>query len=66
MLSDVLRVAVAQGLLLLPDRGVVGLARLDGDVLRYEAGGPPQAVARAVLRVLASQKKIVHKRTIVP
>jgi len=58
MLEDVLRVAVRRGLLILPTMGVPSLARRSGDVLRYESGGPPDLVASAILRELATHQTV--------
>lgn len=48
MLEEALRAAVRQGYLLLPTRGVDGLIRIDGDIIRYDEDAPDELVARAM------------------
>jgi hypothetical protein len=52
MLNEALDAAVEVGWLILPDVGVEGFVKTDGAVLRYDASGPEDLVARAVWRAL--------------
>jgi hypothetical protein len=57
-----LRLAARRGLLLLPDACVRGLAKIDGEVLRFDVAADAREVAQAILRELEdySERRPLH------